>query len=561
MKNITVIIVILTNLFFPFVNTEIPNETILNTTLYVGGDGPNNYTYIQDAIDNASDGDTIFVYSGIYHENIIVDKSIIILGENAEETIIVGNGYENVVNITTDNAIIKNFGIRNSGSLYAGIGIVGCYNKVINCNISSNAIGVLALSSNNEILNCKFFDNAQAIDMRYSNENIVLNCSILKNGNGVRLYESSLNKIEGCCIAYNTWEGIGIQNSNKSYILNNTFIENGITISGEKVEYFIHEISGNVINNKPLLYYKNSANIKLNGIEAGEIIIVNCKNFVIENISINGSNVGIEVAYSSNIAIKNCSLSNCKNAILFYFSSKNIITENEIEKSYYDGISFYFSSNNYIVKNNVSKCNESGIFLYSSSNNTISENIIRENGGGALIFFNSNYNTISNNRVLYNGGFGISLQGVSFNKVINNEVSYSKYWCGISIVKSYSQHNQIYRNNISHNNWCGIHIEGIENIIRENNITYNEKYGVYLTAWLSECRRNVIAENNFIGNKNNAYFYVNFLSFNIWYRNYWDDWKLRFPKPIFGTAFFQIYIVRFNFPWLNFDVHPNIEKL
>ena len=117
MKNITVIIVILTNLFFPFVNTEIPNETILNTTLYVGGDGPNNYTHIQDAINNASDGDTIFVYSGIYHENIIVDKSIIILGENAEETIIVGNGYENVVNITADNAIIKNFGIRNSGSL------------------------------------------------------------------------------------------------------------------------------------------------------------------------------------------------------------------------------------------------------------------------------------------------------------------------------------------------------------------------------------------------------------------------------------------------------------
>ncbi len=36
--------------------------------LYVGGTGPNNYTRIQDAIDNASDGDTIFVYSGIYYE-------------------------------------------------------------------------------------------------------------------------------------------------------------------------------------------------------------------------------------------------------------------------------------------------------------------------------------------------------------------------------------------------------------------------------------------------------------------------------------------------------------
>ena len=34
-------------------------------TLYVGGSGPGNYTKIQDAIDNTSDGDTVFVYKGI----------------------------------------------------------------------------------------------------------------------------------------------------------------------------------------------------------------------------------------------------------------------------------------------------------------------------------------------------------------------------------------------------------------------------------------------------------------------------------------------------------------
>ena len=33
---------------------------------YVGGSGPGNYTDIQDAIDNASDGDTVFVYNGTY---------------------------------------------------------------------------------------------------------------------------------------------------------------------------------------------------------------------------------------------------------------------------------------------------------------------------------------------------------------------------------------------------------------------------------------------------------------------------------------------------------------
>jgi len=35
-------------------------------TLYVGGSGPNNYTRIQDAIDYASDWDTVFVYTRMF---------------------------------------------------------------------------------------------------------------------------------------------------------------------------------------------------------------------------------------------------------------------------------------------------------------------------------------------------------------------------------------------------------------------------------------------------------------------------------------------------------------
>ena len=58
------------------------------TTLFVGGSGPGNYTNIQDAIDDASDGDTIFVYSGVYPADIIIDKSISLIGENQDNTII-----------------------------------------------------------------------------------------------------------------------------------------------------------------------------------------------------------------------------------------------------------------------------------------------------------------------------------------------------------------------------------------------------------------------------------------------------------------------------------------
>ena len=45
-------------------------------TLYVGGSGEGNYTKIQDAIDNSSHGDTVYVYNGTYYESLKITKSI-----------------------------------------------------------------------------------------------------------------------------------------------------------------------------------------------------------------------------------------------------------------------------------------------------------------------------------------------------------------------------------------------------------------------------------------------------------------------------------------------------
>ena len=56
--------------------------------LYVGGSGGGNYSTIQSAIDDANSGDTVFVYddSSPYYENIEIDKSINLIGENRETT-------------------------------------------------------------------------------------------------------------------------------------------------------------------------------------------------------------------------------------------------------------------------------------------------------------------------------------------------------------------------------------------------------------------------------------------------------------------------------------------
>ena len=93
-------------------------------TLYVGGSGANNYTTIQSAIDNASDGDTVFVYNGTYYENIIIRKSINLIGENKDITVIDGIQENRVVWVKYSDVNVSGFTIKNSTKDSFGTGIL-----------------------------------------------------------------------------------------------------------------------------------------------------------------------------------------------------------------------------------------------------------------------------------------------------------------------------------------------------------------------------------------------------------------------------------------------------
>ncbi|MGB9694131.1 MAG: hypothetical protein ACPLYF_04740, partial [Fervidobacterium sp.] len=79
---------------------------------------PDDYPKIQWAVDNATDGDTIFVRSGPpYYENIVIDKSITLIGEDRNSTIIDGSETGSVIFIKTANNVnVQNFTLRKSGT-------------------------------------------------------------------------------------------------------------------------------------------------------------------------------------------------------------------------------------------------------------------------------------------------------------------------------------------------------------------------------------------------------------------------------------------------------------
>jgi len=118
--------------------------------LYVGGSGPNNYTKIQDAINDALSGDTVYVYNGIYYENItITKKSLKLNGEDKNTTIIDGGGNEQVILLknTADYTHICGFTIQNgtegwSSGWYSGIHSFSNYNQFYDNIITNNNIGI-----------------------------------------------------------------------------------------------------------------------------------------------------------------------------------------------------------------------------------------------------------------------------------------------------------------------------------------------------------------------------------------------------------------------------------
>ena len=194
MKRLLVIGIILLFLFCNISFTTLSDENNGNfngKTLYVGGSGPGNYTKIQDAIDNASDGDTVFVYSGTYYENIQIYTSINLVGENKDTTIIDGGGIGNVVFVSDDWVNIFGFTIQNSGgSQDFGIKTNSDFNCFSNNNIFNNLFGiyVISSSSNNMIIGNNVSNNKKGIFLSQLCDDNMINGNIALNNIVVGIY-------------------------------------------------------------------------------------------------------------------------------------------------------------------------------------------------------------------------------------------------------------------------------------------------------------------------------------------------------------------------------------
>jgi len=161
---------------------------------WVVDDGDADFASIQAAVDAAAAGDTIEVRSGTYVENVVVDKSLNLRGENSDTVIIDANGKTGVRWMQhTDNVSISEFTIRNASM---GIDVYShTRGSVIRNNIITNSwIGIDCWQIDNTItvVGNTITNNERGIILSATPALIYLN-NFIKNSVNVETSPSSTN--------------------------------------------------------------------------------------------------------------------------------------------------------------------------------------------------------------------------------------------------------------------------------------------------------------------------------------------------------------------------------
>lgn len=207
---------------------------------------PEEYTTIAEAVANASPGDTVFVKEGIYYENVVIDKSLLIMGKDSEKTVIIGKSNvnnNNVITLASDNVTVEGFTIKSmdyaTAKQYAnGVNIGGDNCTVRGNNIMNTFWGVLCPIQSFTLI---------------AENNITNNFK-----EGIRFYGGSLNTISGNFIAGNAASGIAIEGY--SNVISGNIIRNNTRGIGLGSSYSV--VFANVIsdNNESGIYFVGSNN-------------------------------------------------------------------------------------------------------------------------------------------------------------------------------------------------------------------------------------------------------------------------------------------------------------
>jgi len=482
-------------------NTMKPMPALKGHWLYVGGSGPGNYTKIQDAINTASDGDTVYVYndSSPYLEDLVITKSLLLLGEDEATTIIQGTTSHFNIQVKADDVTISGF----------------------TCQENWYSMGIIIYGNNSRIMGNTIKNTSLSISETYqSSGNFIAHNTIIQNGYGLKLYSSNTtfeaNTVQGgdstslevrassVRIANNSLTGIEIDGSHNVIVSNNTIAPgygpmspgirfyapacSGLSFLGNRLlgcgfEFFDYPpipptmtltFINNSVNGRPFVFLREERGTVIE--DAGQVVLLNCSHITIRNSTIHDVNYGI---------------------VLIGTTAS-------------------------IIEGNIISSHDTGLTLIQSSRNTIQNNSINASEG---IYILIGYGNVIRKNSIQNALDGISLSSLFFDFSSNQIIH-----CDLGM-------------------YCQFAILGK---IRYNTIKDCEE-GIYLEASLGMR----IVSNTFLNTTYEAEFITSF--FNHWRHNYWNQPRV-LPKVIHGKVVIPLgFYYAITIPWVKIDWRPAQE--
>jgi len=323
-------------------------------TWIVDDDMPADFQTIQGAINAASSGDTIFVRSGMYQENPVVNKSLSLIGEGAHQTTISGKTSGKIVTVSASRVTITGFRIQGIGGTQPQPYDIGVFfvNLVTYSNISHNIIT----------------GHGYGISLRGSQHSVESNYVVNNTISGIYLNGSSNNAITRNNVTGGK-TGIFISWPSSNNILRSN-IMTGENLNLHVISYdipgFTNDIdTSNTINGRPVYYWINKAN-QIVPAGAGAVYLINSVNITVQDLEISSNGQGVLLAYTKGSTVQRNNITKCDNGIRVQSSSNNTLHGNNISYGAF-GIVLYSSSANRVTNNSIIGSSMQGISLMSSS--------------------------------------------------------------------------------------------------------------------------------------------------------------------------------------------------
>ncbi|MDC0526618.1 right-handed parallel beta-helix repeat-containing protein, partial [Euryarchaeota archaeon] len=350
---------------------------------------------INGAINAASNGDTLLIWTGTYYENVVLNKELTLTGNGTSATIINGSYSGNVITVSADEVEIEYLSVIGSaisGNQY-GILVTSGDSTFKNLNFEDNTVGYKSESDFNQITGSTFSNNNIGVSIGASDNNVISDNDFSDNTIGVEIYgPAEDNRIENNEISGSSQIGIYLKagsDKTEETIIKDNYIHNNSGI-GIHIKAHDNEIFNNVLE------YNSDVSFLISDSSGNNSIHNNTFK------SNDDSPVKIDSSYYN--ILRDNDFTSSDDYFVLDGGGYNTLDSNTFDDT---GILLENSNNQIIKGNTITDAPDDGIRIYKSSSNN---------------YFSDNSISGSDDEDIYVGGAGSQIN----NRGFNNTFTYIK---------------------------------------------------------------------------------------------------------------------------------------